>query len=408
MRTSNVRLLAAAVACASGFAYSTNEASAQVSDDVVKIGVLTDMSGFLSDIAGPGAVLAVRMAVSDFGGQVLGKPIEVVAADNANKADVAVNLARNWFDNQNVDMITDLGNSATGLASVSMAAQKNKIAIAVAPGTSRITNEDCTPTSVHYAYDTYALAKGTATTLVNKGLDSWYFVTIDFAGGHSIEKDATDVIRTGGGKVLGSARHPTDTSDFSSYILQAQASKAKVVGFATAGQAAVNAIKTAHEFGLRKGGQTLAGLYFFVTDIHSLGLEVAQDMIVTTAFYWDMNDETRAWSKRFFEQTKRMPTQLQAANYSATMHYLKAVQAAGTDETQAVMKKMREMPINDFFAKNGRIREDGRMIHEMYVVRVKKPSESKYPWDYYEVLATVPVEEAFQPLAKSTCPLVKK
>jgi branched-chain amino acid transport system substrate-binding protein len=407
MRISKVPLSAVAIAW-TALVCSATDMAAQVSDGVVKIGVLTDMTGFLSDIAGPGAVLAVRMAVSDFGGQVLGKPIEVAAADNANKADVAVNLARNWFDTQNVDMITDLGNSATGLASVNMAAQKNRIAIAVSPGTSRITNEECTPTSVHYAYDTYALAKGTASTLVKMKLDSWYFVTIDFAGGHSIEKDATDVVQAGGGKVLGSARHPTDTSDFSSYILQAQASKAKVVGFATAGQAAVNAIKTANEFGLRQGGQILAGLYFFITDVHSLGLEATQDMVVTTAFYWDMNDETRAWSKRFFEQTKRMPTQLQAANYSATMHYLKAVQAAGTDETAAVMKKMRELPINDFFAKNARIREDGRMIHDMYVVRVKKPSESKYPWDYYEIQATIPAEEAFQPLAKSTCSLVKK
>jgi len=408
MRILKVLLSAAAIALMTGVACSATETDAQISDGVVKIGVLTDMTGFLSDIAGPGAALAVRMAVADFGAQVLGKPIEVVVADNANKADVAVNIARNWFDNDKVDMITDLGNSATGLASVSIAAQKNKIAIAVSPGTSRITNEECTPTSIHYAYDTYALAKGTASTLVKMGFDSWYFITIDFAGGHSIEKDASDIVRAGGGKVLGAVRHPTDTSDFSSYILQAQASKAKVVGFATAGQAAVNAIKTANEFGLRQGGQILAGLYFFITDIHSLGLDVTQDMVVTTAFYWDMNDETRAWSKRFFERTKRMPTQLQAANYSAAMHYLKAVQAAGTDETGAVMKKMKELPINDFFAKNARIREDGRMIHDMYVARVKKPSESKYPWGYYEIKATIPAEEAFLPLAKSVCPLLKR
>jgi branched-chain amino acid transport system substrate-binding protein len=401
-------LHAALVACACGLACPATDAAAQVSDDVVKIGVLTDMSGFLSDIAGPGSVLAVRMAVADFGGQVLGKPIEVIAADNANKADVAANLARNWFDTQKVDMITDLGNSATGLSSVQVAAQKNRIAIAVAPGTARITNEECTPTGIHYAYDTYALAKGTASTLVKMGLDTWYFVTIDFAGGHSIEKDAIETVQANGGKVLGAVRHPIDANDFSSYILQAQASKAKVVGFATAGQAAVNAIKTAHEFGMREGGQTIAGLYFFVTDVHSLGLDRTQDMILTTAFYWDRNDETRAWSKRFFEQMKRMPTQLQAANYSAALHYLKAVEAAGTDETAAVMKKMRELPINDFFAKNGRLREDGRVIHDMYVVRVKKPEESKYPWDYYEIKATVPAEEAFQPLAKSACSLIKK
>lgn len=407
MGFSKISLLALATAWATNPACFAAETT-PVSDGVVKIGVLTDMAGFLSDIAGPGSALAVRMAVSDFGGQVLGKPIEVIVADNANKSDVAVNIARNWFDNDKVDMITDLGNSATGLASVNLAAQKNKIAIAVSPGTSRITNEECTATSVHYAYDTYALAKGTASTLVKAGLDSWYFVTIDFAGGHSIEKDASDIVLANGGKVLGAARHPSDTSDFSSYILKAQASKAKVVGFATAGQAAVNAIKTANEFGLRQGGQTLAGLYFFITDVHSLGLDVTQDMVVTTAFYWDMNNETRAWSKRFFEQTKRMPTQLQAANYSATLHYLKAVQAAGTDETGAVMQKMREMPVNDLFAKNGRIRDDGRLIHDMYVVRVKKPSESKYPWDYYEIKATIPADEAFQPLAKGACPLIKR
>lgn len=389
-------------------ALTVSAASAQVSDDVVKIGVLTDMSGFLSDIAGPGAVAAVRMAVADFGGRVLGKPIEVVAADNANKTDVAANLARTWFDTQKVDMITDLGNSATGIAAVQVAGQKGKVAIAVAPGTTRITNEDCQPTALHWAYDTYALARGTASTLMKAGLDSWYFVTIDFAGGHSIERDSADTVREGGGKVLGSARHPMDANDFSSFVLQAQASKAKVVGFATAGQAAINAIKAANEFGLRDGGQTLAGLYFFISDVHSLGLKVTQDMVVTTAFYWDMNDETRAWSKRYFEEMKRMPTQLQAANYSATLHYLKAVEAAGSDETSAVMSKMRETPINDFFAKNGRIREDGRMIHEMYVARVKRPGESKYPWDYYEIKATIPAEQAFQPLAKSACPLVNK
>lgn len=379
-----------------------------ISDDLVKIGVLTDMSGFLSDVVGPGAVTAVRMAVADFGGQVLGKPIEVVAADNANKPDVAASIARTWFDNQKVDMITELGNSATGLVSIQVAGQKNKIAIAVGPGTTRITNEDCTPTSLHWAYDTYALANGTASALLKAGLDSWYFVTIDFAGGHSIEKDAADTVRAGGGKVLGAARHPIDTNDFSSYVLQAQASKAKVIGVASAGAAAVNAIKTADEFGLKKAGQTLAGLYFFITDVHSLGLNVTQDMVVTTAFYWDQNDEARAWSRRFFEQTKRMPTQLQAANYSATMHYLKAVQAAGTDETGSVMRKMKEMPVNDFFAKEGRIREDGRMVHDMYVARVKKPAESKAPWDYYEIKATIPAAEAFQPLSKSACSLVKK
>lgn len=383
-------------------------AKAQVSDGVVKIGVLSDMSGFLADVAGPGSVTAVNMAVEDVGGSVLGKPIVVVSADNANKTDVAANITRSWLDTQQVDMVTDLGNSATGIASVQVAGQKGKIAIAVAPGTTRITNEDCQPTGLHWAYDTYALARGTASTLMKAGLDSWYFVTIDFAGGHSIEKDAADTVREKGGRVLGSARHPMDANDFSSFVLQAQASKSKVVGFATAGQAAVNAIKTANEFGLRQGGQTLAGLYFFITDVHSLGLDVTQDMIVTTAFYWDRTDESRAWSKRFFERTKRMPTQLQAANYSAALHYLKAVQAAGTDETNAVLKAMTTMPVDDMFTRNGTIREDGRMVHDMYVARVKKTVASKYPWDYYEVIATIPAEEAFQPLSKSTCPRIGK
>ena len=393
----------AALGCASG----TFAQTAKISDDVVKIGVITDLTGFLSDATGPGAVTAVRMAVADFGGKVLGKPIEVVAADNQNKADIAATQTRTWFDTQQVDMIIDLGNSATGISSVLVATQKNKIAIATSPGTTRLTNENCGPTTIHYAYDSYALANGIATALVKNGLDSWYFITIDFAGGHAIEKDASDVVKAGGGVVLGAARHPMDTNDFSSYILQAQASKAKVIGFATAGQSAINAIKTADNFGLRKS-QTLAGLYVFISDVHSLGLQTAQGMYVTTGFYWDYNDETRKWARRYFEKMKRMPSMLQAADYSATMHYLKAVEAAGTDETSAVMKKMKEMPINDFFAKNGKIRDDGRMVHDMYLAQVKKPAESQYPWDYYTIKGVIPAEKAFQSLSKSTCALIKK
>ncbi|TAL80614.1 MAG: ABC transporter substrate-binding protein [Candidimonas sp.] len=375
---------------------------AGISGGVVKIGVLTDMSGFLSDATGEGAVTAVRMAVADFGGKVLGKPIEVVAADNLNKADVAANQARTWFDTQQVDMVIDLGNSATGLSTAQVATQKNRIAIATTPGTTRLTNENCGPSTIHYAYDTYALANGIVKALVKDGHNSWYFVTIDFAGGHSIEKDASDMVKASGGKVLGAARHPIDANDFSSYILQAQASKAKVVGFATAGQAAINAIKSAGEFGLGKS-QVLAGLYVFISDVHSLGLNVAQNMYVTTGFYWDQNEESRKWARRYFEKMKRMPSMIQAADYSATMHYLKAVQAAGTDDTAAVMKKMKEMPINDFFAKNGKIREDGLMVHDMYLAQVKKPAESKYPWDYYTIKAVIPAEQAFQPLSKSIC-----
>ena len=403
MKFSVVWCCAAMLAVASGSFAQT----AKISDNVVRIGVITDLSGFLSDMTGEGAVHAVRMAVADFGGKVLDKPIEVIAADNLNKADLAASLVRTWFDTQQVDMIIDLGNSATALSAAGVATQKNRIVIATSPGTTRLTNENCGPTTIHYAYDTYALANGIVKALVKEGLDSWYFVTIDFAGGHSIEKDASDMVKAGGGKVLGAARHPIDASDFSSYILQAQASKAKVVGFATAGQAAINSIKTAGEFGLGKT-QVLAGLYVFLSDVHSLGLQTAQNMYVTTGFYWDRNDESRKWARRYFEKMKRMPTQIHAADYSATMHYLKAIQAAGTDETAAVMKKMKELPVNDFFAKNGKIREDGRMVHDMYLAQVKKPEDSKYPWDYYSIKAVIPAEQAFQPLSKSTCARLAK
>ncbi|MGV3571357.1 MAG: ABC transporter substrate-binding protein [Ramlibacter sp.] len=403
MKTSQALCCAALVALVPAASAQT----AKVSGDVVRIGVLTDLSGFLSDATGQGAATAVRMAVEDFGGKVLDKPVEVLVADNLNKADVAATQARTWFDTQQVDMLIDLGNSATGLAAAQIAAEKKKIAIATTPGTTRLSNENCSPTTIHYAYDTYALAAGTVETLVKRGLDSWYFLTIDFAGGHSIEKDASDNVKAGGGKVLGASRHPIDTNDFSSYVLQAQASRAKVIGFATAGQAAINAIKTAGEFGLGKN-KVLAGLYVFISDVHSLGLNVAQGMYVTTGFYWDRDEAARKWSRRFFDKTKRMPTMIQAADYSATLHYLKAIQAAGTDDSAAVMAKMRETPINDFFATNGRIRSDGRMVHDMYLAQVKKPSESKYPWDYYSIKAVIPADKAFQPLAKGSCALVGK
>jgi len=391
-------------------AFSTMAAAqkqSRVSSDVVRIGVLTDMNGFLSDMTGTGAVTAVKMAVEDFGGKVLGKPIEVLSADNQNKADVASAIARSWFDTQQVDMIIDLGNSATGLAAAIVAAEKNRIAIATSPGTTRLTNENCSATTVHYAYDTYALAAGTVSTLVKQGLYSWYFLTIDFAGGHSIEKDASDFVKAGGGKVIGAVRHPIDTTDFSSFILQASAAKPKVVGFATAGQSAINAIRTAGEYGLGKD-ISLVGLYVFISDVHALGLKTAQGMYVTTGFYWDRNEASRQWSRRYFEKTKRMPTMIQAADYSATMHYLKAIQAAGTDDTGEVMKKMKETPINDFFAKNGKIRADGRMIHDMYLARVKSPAESQYPWDYYTIKAVIPGEKAFQEMSKGKCAMVTK
>jgi len=385
-------------------------ASAQqgkVSDGIVKIGVLTDMSGLYSDLGGRGSAIAAQMAVDDFGGKVLGAPIQVISADHQNKADIGAGKAREWYEAEKVDMITDLLNSGVGIATAKVAEQKKKVAINVGAASTRLTNEDCNPYSVHYAYDTYALANGTGKAIVKQGGDSWFFLTADYAFGHSLEKDTADVVKASGGKVLGQVRHPLNASDFSSFLLQAQSSKAKIVGLANAGGDTINSIKAANEFGITKN-QSLAGLLVFITDIHSLGLQTAQGMLFTEGFYWDMNDETRKFSKRFFEKAKKMPSMIHAGVYSATTSYLKAVQAAGTDDADVVMAKLKSTPINDVFAKNGTIRADGRMVHDMYLVQVKKPSESKYPWDYYHVKATIPAGEAFQPLAQSKCPLVKK
>ena len=389
----------------------TTPAAAQtsgISDDAVKIGVLTDMSGQFSHESGEGAVTAVKMAVEDFGGKVLGKPIEVVVADHQNKPDTASALARKWFDVDHVDMVANLINSSIALTVSQLAKEKNKIAIINGSGSSRLTNDACTPNSIHYAYDTYALARGTGSALMKGGQKSWYFLTADYAFGHALEADTSAVVKAMGGEVVGSTRYPIETFDQSSFLLQAQGSKAQVVALAGSGNVLVNAIKSAQEFGIRKGGQTLAGLLVWITDIKSLGLETAQGLVLTNAFYWDRDDETRAWSKRFQERMKRMPHMGDAGDYSSTMHYLKAVQAAGTDEAQAVMSKMREIPVNDFFAKNGRVREDGRMVHDMYVYEVKKPSESKGEWDYYKLREVIPGDQAFRPLKDSACPLVKK
>lgn len=388
-----------------------NPASAQtaaISDDVVKIGVLTDMSGQFSHESGEGAVTAVKMAVEDFGGKVLGKPIEVVVADHQNKPDTASALARKWYDVDHVDMIANLINSSIALTVTGLAKEKNRIAIVNGSGSSRLTGDACTPNSVHYAYDTYALARGTGSALAKEGKKSWYFLTADYAFGHALEADTSAVVKGMGGEVVGSTRYPPESFDQSSFLLQAQSSKAQVVGLAGSGNVLVNSIKSAQEFGIQQSGQTLAGLLVWITDVKSLGLSAAQGLVLTNAFYWDRDDETRAWSKRFFERTKKMPHMGDAGDYSSTMHYLRAVQAAGTDEAQAVMGKMREMPINDFFAKNGRIREDGRMVHDMYVYEVKKPSESKGEWDFYKLREVVPGDQAFRPLKDSTCPLVKK
>lgn len=411
MKLKTARQMASVLIGAAAVLFANGTAGAQtaaISDDVVRIGVLTDMSGQFSHESGEGAVTAVKMAVEDFGGKVLGKPIEVLVADHQNKPDTASALARKWFDVDHVDMVANLINSSIALTVSGLAKEKNRIAIINGSGSSRLTGDACTPNSIHYAYDTYALARGTGTALAKEGKKSWYFLTADYAFGHALEADTSAVVKAMGGEVVGSVRYPVDAFDQSSFLLQAQSSKAQVVALAGSGNVLVNSIKSAQEFGIPQGGQTLAGLLVWITDIRALGLAAAQGLVLTNAFYWDRDDETRAWSKRFFERMKRMPHMGDAGDYSSTMHYLQAIQAAGTDEAQAVMNKMREMPINDFFAKNGRIREDGRMVHDMYVYEVKKPSESKGEWDYYKLREVIPGDQAFRPLKDSACPLFKK
>jgi branched-chain amino acid transport system substrate-binding protein len=380
-------------------------ARAQISDNVVKIGVLNDQSGLYADLGGPGSVVAARMAVEDAGGTVLGKPVEIVVADHQNKSDVGAAVAREWFEVGKVDMAIGFDHSAVALAVEQLAADKNRIAIAGAVGSTAFTGKSCTPTEASWIYDSYALTTSLAKAIVAEGRDTWFFITVDYAFGHSLEADATAAVKAAGGKVLGSVRHPLNTADFSSYLLQAQASGAKVVAFANGGGDMVNATKQANEFGLTKN-QTIVSLLVFISDVHSMELQAAQGLKFVTAFYWDRDEETRAWSKRFFERQGRMPTMPQAAVYSAIRHYLAAIAAAGTDEAKAVMAKMRERPVNDFYVRNGHLREDGRLVHDMYFAQVKTPSESKGPWDYYKILATIPGDQAFRPLAEGGCPLV--
>ncbi|HSF48569.1 MAG TPA: ABC transporter substrate-binding protein [Burkholderiales bacterium] len=383
-------------------------AQAKISDGIVKIGVLTDLSGLYSDLSGSGAVLAVNMAVEDFKAQA--KPsfnIQVISSDHQNKGDIAANKAREWIDTEKVDVIVDLVTTSTALAVMKVAKEKNKITLVSGAASLPITNEECTDTNAHWTYDTYALANGTGKAVVKQGGNTWFFLTANYKFGEALEADTTKVVKESGGKVLGSVKHPFPGTDFSSFLLQAQASGAKVIGLANAGTDTTNSIKQAAEFGITPK-QTLAGLLLFISDVHSLGLKATQGMYLTTGFYWDYNDDTRAWSKRFFEKQKRMPTMVQAGNYSAVMHYLKAIQATETDDTATVMKKMKETPINDFFAKNGKLRVDGRMVHDMYLAQVKKPEESKYPWDYYHIRQVIPGDEAYLPLSESKCPLVKK
>jgi branched-chain amino acid transport system substrate-binding protein len=399
------RALSGVLACA--LAVSMTSALAQTKPPL-KLGGILDMSGLYADITGPGSEMAAKMAVEDFGGEVLGRKIEIVTADHLNKADLAANIARDMFDNQGVEMLFDVAASATALAALEISKARGKINMFNGPGSIRLSNEACGPFTVHYVFDTFAQANVTGLAAVKSGLDSWFFLTADYAFGQDLEKDTTNVVLKSGGKVLGSVRHALNTSDFSSYLLQAQSSKAKVIGLANAGGDTINAIKQAAEFGLTKSGQKLSPLLAFITDIDSVGLDTAQGLLLAEAFYWDLNDDTRAFSKRFQERIKRVPSAVQAGTYSSVTHYLKAVKVAGTADAAAVIKVMKETPVNDMFAKNGRIREDGRMVHDMYLFEVKKPSESKGRWDDYKLLATIPGNEAFQSLELSRCPLVKK
>jgi branched-chain amino acid transport system substrate-binding protein len=384
-------------------------ASAQVSDNVLKIGVLNDQSGTYSDLSGKGSVEAVKMAVEDFGGKVLDMPVEVVFADHQNKPDIGASIVNEWIDVGQVDVVVDLPTTSVCLAVQEICKNKNRINIISTGASVILTNKNCSPNGFHWTYDNYALAKGTGLAMVKDGGDSWFFLTADYAFGHDLEKTTSEAVVNAGGKVLGSVRHPFPNNDFSSFLLQAQASGAKVIGLANAGGDTINAIKQSSEFGITQAGQRLAGLLVFISDVHSLGLQTAQGLVVTTGFYWDYNDETRAWSKRWSERMGgRMPTMSQAGCYSGALHYLKAVQAAGTDEAKAVAAKMRELPVNDFFSKNGVVRADGRMVHDMYLAQVKSPEESKYPWDYYKILRVIPGDEAYKPLAESECPYLKK
>lgn len=373
-------------------------AQAQVSNDEVKIGVLSDMTGPSSTPTGQGSVTAAQLAIDDFGGSVLGKPIKLIVGDHQIKPDIGAAIARRWYDTEQVDLIVDVPVSAVGLAAQTVASEKKKLLIVTATGTADFHGKFCSPSTMQWVFDTHALAVGTAQEVVRRGGDSWYFLTDDIAFGHALERDASAVIGREGGKVLGSSRPPFGTTDMSSFVLQAQASKAKIIGIAGGPPNNVNEIKTGGEFGLFQGGQQMAALLALITDIDSLGLQSAQGLLLTTAFYWDMDDRTRAWSKRFFAKMQRMPTMWQAGVYSAITHYLNAVKAAGTDDPDKVARRMRDMPIDDFFAHGGRLRADGLMVHDLWLAEVKTPAESRYPWDYYKILTRIPGEQAFGPI----------
>jgi len=383
-----------------------SSADAQISGDTIKIGFITDMSGVYSDIDGQGGAEAIKMAIADAGGAINGKKIEFVFADHQNKADIAASKAREWFDQQGVDMLVGGTNSGANLAMAKVAADKKKVFMVIGAGSSRLTNEECTPYTVHYAYDTVALARGTGSTMVKQGGKNWYFLTADYAFGHSLEKDTTEVINKSGGKVIGNVRHPFPGTDFSSFLMQASSSGAQVLGLANAGGDFINSVKASNEFGVSKK-MKMAGLLVFINDIHSLGLNATAGMYLTDGWYWDMNDTTRAWSKRYFAKMKKEPSMLQAGDYSAASQYLAAVKAAGTDDADKVMAKLKSTTIKDVFTNHGVIRPDGRMVHDMYLMEVKKQSESKYPWDYYKIAATIPGDQAYMSKAESKCSLWK-
>jgi branched-chain amino acid transport system substrate-binding protein len=391
-----------------GTALSSGAAQAQYTDGVIKIGVLNDMSGVYADVSGPGAIAAAKMAVEDFGAEKKGMKVEIVGADHQNKPDIGSNIARTWYDVEKVDVVVDVPTSSVALAINQIAKDKNKVFIGSGPATSDLTGPQCSPNFVHWTYDTWALANGTGKAVVQTGGDTWYFLTADYAFGHALERDTAAVVEKNGGKIIGKVRHPFPGTDFSSFLLQAQASKAKVIGLANAGGDTINSIKQAAEFGITKSGQNLAGLLVFITDIHSLGLETAQGLIFTGAFYWDRNDASRAFAKRFAPQFKgNMPTMVQAGVYAGVLHYLKAVEALKSDaDGKAVVAKMKELETDDPLFGKGSIRADGRKVHDMFLFEVKKPAESKGPWDYLKVRATIPAAEAFRPLKEGGCPLV--
>jgi branched-chain amino acid transport system substrate-binding protein len=389
-------------------AFTAGAANAQISGDVVKIGVLTDKSSLYADVAGEGSVVAAQLAVEEFGGKVAGKPIQIISADHQNKADISSNIARQWFDTEGVDAIADLVTSSTALAVQEVARDKVKVTLISGAATSRLTGDACSPTGFHWAYDTYALAVGTGRAVVRNGGKSWFFITADYAFGHSLEADVTREVKALGGEVKGSVRHPLNSSDFSSYLLQAQGSGAQVIGLANAGTDTTNSIKQAAEFGITQAGQSLAGLLLFISDVDALGLQIAQGLVLTTGFYWDLDDETRAWSAKYEKKTGRKPTMVQAGVYSSVLHYLRAVEAAGTDDGLKVANKMKELPVKDMFAKNAKLLPNGRLAHDMYLARVKQPSQSKGRWDYYDIVTTIPAEEAYQKPEASGCPFTKK